>query len=410
MRRIVVVGASMAGLRAAQAARAAGFDGELVVVGDERHLPYTRPPLSKDLLAGRHTVDRCAFPCDALDAQWRLGVPATGLDRDRRRVILADGDTVPYDRLIVATGCRARPWPGVGGDLEGVHTLRTLNDALALRAALSRSPRVAIVGAGFIGCEVAATARARGLDVTLVDVAAYPMLPLGPELGARCADIHRAYGVDLRLRTGVGALLGRDRVEALELNDGSRVEADLVLVALGVRPNADWLAGTGLRLDPGLACDGTLTALGDPDVLGAGDVASWPHPLADGDQVRVEHWTVAAEHGQLAGRNVLVDPHERAVHDAPPYFWSDQHDVKIQAIGFPTRATRLEVLECSPDGERLVAAGVRDDRLVGVVAFNASRRLGWYRRRLGEPAPFEALRRAALADETALGAPAGVRT
>jgi 3-phenylpropionate/trans-cinnamate dioxygenase ferredoxin reductase subunit len=393
VRRLVVVGASLAGLRAAQAARAAGFDGDLIVVGEEPHLPYTRPPLSKELLAGVQTPDDCALPAQAIEAEWRLGTPATGLDRAARRLQLADGDAVPYDRLIVATGCRARPWPGVAA--EGMHTLRSVDDALRLKAAFATRPRVAIVGAGFIGCEVAATARKQGLDVTVVDIAPHPMLPLGPELGARCADMHRGHGVDLRLETGVASIDGG----TLTLTDGSRLEADVIVVALGAVPNTEWLCAPG-----GLACDATLTSLDDPDILGAGDAISWPHPLADGEPVRVEHWTTAAEHGQLAGRNALLDPGERAAHELPPYFWSDQYDVKIQAVGFPNRAERLEILESTPEGDRFVAAGARDGRLVGVVAFNAAKRLGWYRRQLPAAPAFDEIRSAVAADEKALGA------
>ncbi len=406
MRRVVIVGASLAGLRAAQAARAAGFDGDLVMVGDELHPPYTRPPLSKEVLAGEHSVDRVHLPTDTLDAQWRLGASATSLDRARRRVVLSDGDEVPYDRLIVATGSEARRWPGAGSELEGVHVLRKLDDGLALRAALEQRPKVAIVGAGFIGCEVAQTARKQGLDVTLIDIAPTPMLPLGPELGEWCAALHRDHGVDLRLETGVAALLGAGRVEAVELTDGSRVAADLVVVGLGALPNTEWLAGSGLQLNPGLECDASLTAVGDPDILGAGDIVSWPHPLADGDAIRIEHWTVAAEHGQLAGRNVLLTPGERKPYDAPPYFWSDQYDVKIQSLGLPGRAGRLEVLESTPDRSRFVYGGERDGRLVGVIAINAARRLGSYRMALADPPDFEDLRARLGADQKALGAPA----
>ena len=312
MRRVVIVGASLAGLRAAQAARAGGFDGDLVVVGEELHRPYTRPPLSKELLAGEHEAERVAAPVG--HASTRSGAwacPATRLDRARRRVVLADGDEVPYDRLILATGSRARRWPGPGGELEGVHVLRSLDDAIALRAALERRPRVVVVGAGFIGCEVAQTARKQGLDVTLIDIAPTPMLPLGPQLGEWCAALHRDHGVDVRLRTGVAALHGAGRVEAVELTDGTRVAADLVVVGMGAQPNTEWLADSGLQLTPGLECDATLTAVGDPDILGAGDIVSWPHPLAGGDAIRIEHWTVAAEQGQQAGRNVLLAP-ERA--------------------------------------------------------------------------------------------------
>ena len=407
--RLVIVGASLAGLRAAQAARKAGFDGELVMVGEERHLPYTRPPLSKELLAGEQDTERVHFPCDTLEAEWRLGVPAASLDRGRRRVVLADGDEVSYDRLIVATGSRPRRWPGAGGELDGVHVLRNLEDALALRAAFAGRPRVAIVGAGFIGCEVAQTARKAGLEVTLIDVAATPMLPLGPELGEWCAELHRENGVDLRLATGVTALVGgSDHVEGVELADGERVSADVVVIGLGAVPNTEWLASSGLRADPGLACDATLTAADDPDILGAGDIVAWPHPLADGDVVRIEHWTVAAEQGQLAGRNALAPADERKPYDTPPYFWSDQYDKKIQSIGFPGRADRLEQLESTPERSRMVYAGERDGRVVGVIAINAARRLGAYRMALEDPPAFEELRAKIAADPAALGAPSAV--
>ena len=319
---------------------------------------------------------------------------------------LSDGDEVPYDRLILATGSRARRWAGAGGELEGVHVLRNLDDGIALRAALEQRPRVAIVGAGFIGCEVAQTARKQGLDVTLIDIAPTPMLPLGPELGEWCAALHRDHGVDLRLGTGVAALHGAARVEAVELTDGSRVGADVVVVGLGALPNTEWLAGSGLQLNPGLECDATLTAVGDPDILGAGDIVSWPHPLADGDAIRIEHWTVAAEHGQLAGRNVLVPPDERKPYDQPPYFWSDQYDVKIQSLGLPGRAGRLELLEATADGSRLVYGAERDRRLVGVIAINAARRLGSYRLALADPPDFEDLRARLGTDQAALGVPA----
>ena len=407
MRRLVIVGASLAGLRAAQAARKAGFDGELVMVGEERHLPYTRPPLSKELLAGEHTVDRVQLPCDELGIEWRLGVPATRLDRGSRRVVLADGDEVAYDRLILATGSRPRRWPGPGAELDGVHVLRDLDDALAIRKAFDDRPHVVIVGAGFIGCEVAQTARKEGLEVTLIDIAATPMLPLGPELGAWCAELHRDHGVDLRLGTGVAGLIGDGHVEAVELADGERVSADIVVVGLGAVPNTEWLADSGLHLDPGLECDATLTAVGDPDVLGAGDIVEWPHPLADDEAIRIEHWTVAAEQGQLAGRNALIEPGERRAYVAPPYFWSDQYEVKIQSLGLPGRAEAVELLESTPDRSRLVYGAERDGRLVGVIAINAARRLGSYRMALEDPPVFEELRARVAADPSALGAPVG---
>jgi 3-phenylpropionate/trans-cinnamate dioxygenase ferredoxin reductase component len=407
MRRLVIVGASLAGLRAAQAARKAGFDGELVMVGEERHLPYTRPPLSKELLAGEHTVDRVQLPCDELGIDWRLGAAATHLDRARRTVVLADEHEVVYDRLILATGSRPRRWPGPGAELGGVHVLRDLDDALALRKALDDRPRVAIVGAGFIGCEVAQTARKEGLEVTLIDIAPTPMLPLGPELGAWCADLHRDNGVDVRLGTGVAGLIGETHVTGVELADGERVPADLVVVGLGAVPNTEWLADSGLTAQPGLACDATLTATGDPNILGAGDIVAWPHPLADGEAIRIEHWTVAAEQGQLAGRNALLEPGGRKAYVSPPYFWSDQYDVKIQSLGLPGRAEEVELLESTPDGSRRVYGGARDGRLVGIIAINAARRLGSYRMALEDPPAFDELRASVAADPASLGAPVG---
>jgi NADPH-dependent 2,4-dienoyl-CoA reductase/sulfur reductase-like enzyme len=398
MNRLVVVGASLAGLRAAQAARAAGFAGELVVIGDEPHLPYTRPPLSKELLCGLQTPEQCALPHGSLDVQWRLGAAAVSLDRASKTVHLADGDHVAYDRLVIATGCRARRWPGPA--LEGALTLRDLDDAVTLQARLEPGTRLLIIGAGFIGCEVAASARKRGVEVTIVDIAGQPMLPLGPELGARCARLHEDHGVDLRLGTGVAG----SRARRVELTDGTQLEADTVLLALGALPNTEWLGGSGVSLDPGVVCDATLPSVDDPDVLAAGDLVAWPHPLAGGERVRIEHWTTAAEHGQLAGRNALLEPAERKAHDAPPYFWSDQYEVKIQAVGFPNRAERIEILELSPEGERLVAVGASDGQLVGVVAFNAAKRLAWYRRQLaGGPVDIDHIREAVRADPGALG-------
>ena len=382
---LVIVGASLAGLRAAQAARRAGHDGGLVVIGAEDRLPYNRPPLSKELLHGSQTPERCAFPLGELDLEWRLGVPAVGLDRDEHTVVLADGTDISYRRLIVATGCRARRWPGAGAELAGVHTLRDLDDAVALRADLVPGRRLVIVGAGFIGCEVAASARGLGLDVTLVDIAAYPMVPLGPELGQRWLAMHEAHGVDLRLGVGIAALHGDARVAEVELSDGSRLDADVVLIALGSQLNQEWLEGTGLELNPAVVTDATLTSTVDPDVLAAGDIAACPVALADGQVTRIEHWTTAAEHGQLAGRNALLEPDERAEHTAVPYFWSDQYDIKIQALGCPSRGEHSELLEQSEDCERMVMARVRDGQVVGVVAIGAAKRLVWYRKQLTRP-------------------------
>ena len=388
---VVIVGASLAGLRAAQAVRKGGFEDELVVVGAEERGPYTRPPLSKELLAGDHEPEQCGFDHSVVEADWRFGQAATALDPERRRVTLASGDELEFGRLIVATGAAAREWSGPGAGLAGVHTLRGVDDALALRDAVGEGTRLVVVGAGFIGCEVAATASKRGARVTLLDVAPRPIAPVGVEVGTRCAELHTGRGVDVRMDCGIAGFTGDGRLDAVELSDGSMLEADVALVALGAVPNTGWLEGSGLTLERGgVLCDATLTAVGAPDVLCAGDVTSWPHPLAGGDVVRVEHWTNAAEQGAAAGRNALLEPPERAPYEAVPYFWTDQYDVKLQAAGFPALAEQVHVLE--DDGDRFVVVGERDGRAVSAVTWNAPRRLMLYRRALAGAPTVDELR------------------
>jgi 3-phenylpropionate/trans-cinnamate dioxygenase ferredoxin reductase subunit len=397
---LVIVGASLAGLRAAQAIRRAEYDGDVLVVGDEEHLPYTRPPLSKELLAGVQEPEQTALPGRDLDVDWRLGATAVDLDPSAHELTLGGGERLRYSKLLIATGARPRNWPGDPIGLGGVHTLRDLDDALALRAALTNgSPRLAVVGAGFIGCEVAATARKLGVEVTVVDIAPQPMPALGEEIGARCAELHRAHGVELRLGVGVDGFEGDGHLEAIRLADGTRVEADLAVVALGAIPNTDWLIESGLELQPGVVCDATLAARDAEDVFAAGDAAAWPHPMADGGTIRIEHWTNAAEQGAAAGRNMIG---ERKPYEAVPYFWSDQYDVKIQAVGLAARAERVEIIESAPDGERWVAAGIRDGRMVSAIGWNAMRRLAFYRGRLAEMPAIEDVRAAVAQDEKAL--------
>jgi 3-phenylpropionate/trans-cinnamate dioxygenase ferredoxin reductase component len=228
------------------------------------------------------------------------------------------------------------------------------------------------------------------------------MPALGVDLGARCAELHRAHGVRLRLGTAVDRFEGAGRLEAIRLRDGSRVEADVAVIALGAVPNTEWLATSGLALEPGVVCDATLRARGTGDVFCAGDAAAWPHPMAGDDVIRIEHWTTAAEQGTAAGRNLLAAAKDRLPYTAVPYFWSDQYDVKIQAVGLMARAERAEVLESAPDGSRFVAAGVRGGRVVAAVAFNAARRLAFYRRRLAAMPTIEDLTAEVAADEKAL--------
>jgi NADPH-dependent 2,4-dienoyl-CoA reductase/sulfur reductase-like enzyme len=242
--------------------------------------------------------------------------------------------------------------------------------------------------------------------VTVIEALDHPMLALGQMVGDRCAEMHRAHGVDLRLGTMVDGFEGNGRVAAIRLADGTRVEADVAVVALGAVPNTDWLIESGLELQPGVVCDETLAARDAEDVFVAGDAAAWPHPMADGGTIRIEHWTNAAEQGAAAGRNMLAAPGERQPYAAVPYFWTDQYDVKIQAVGLAARAERFEMLEASPEGDRWVAAGIRDGRLIAAIGWNAMRRLAFYRGQLAEMPPIDDVRAAAAGDEKGLGVPA----
>ena len=318
-RTVVVVGASLAGFRAAEELRHQGFDGRLVLVGDEPHRPYDRPPLSKQVLAGARPPEAADLPgTDDLDAEWVLGRRATALDVRGRRVTLDDGTAVAFDGCVVATGATPRRLPG-WPDAAGVHVLRTLDDCAALRADLAADPgRIVVVGAGFIGAEVAATARGLGVEVTLLEALPVPLVrALGEAMGAVCADLHRDHGVDLRLGTGVDGIAvdGDGRVAAVDLAGGGRVEAGVVVVGVGVRPNTDWLAGSGLEVGDGVVCDETCLAA--PGVVAAGDVARWPNRRFD-EVMRVEHWDNAQEQGGHAARTLLADQ-ERAGDTGTPF-------------------------------------------------------------------------------------------
>jgi NADPH-dependent 2,4-dienoyl-CoA reductase/sulfur reductase-like enzyme len=361
------------------------------------------------VLAGEETLESVSFPCDELDVTWRLGVRATGLDPQAKIVTLDGGETLAYDTAILATGCRARPWTGPGAELDGLFTLRHLDDALALQSALRHQPKLAIVGAGFIGAEVAASARKLGLDVTLIDIASLPVPALGPFVGERCAQMHRERGVDLRLGVGIQAFHsdGSGRVREVELADDTRIAAGVVVVALGAIPNTEWLEGSGLTLQPGVLCDDKLQAVGVDDVLCAGDVAAWPHELAGGEPVRIEHWTNAAEQGMLAGRNAVALPAERKPYTSVPMFWSDQYDVKMQAVGLPRLAENVVIVE--DDGERFVAIGERVGRVVAAYGWNAARRLPHYRRHIVQGATRDDVREAVKNDPKAFGPKLGPR-
>jgi NADPH-dependent 2,4-dienoyl-CoA reductase/sulfur reductase-like enzyme len=385
MERIVIVGAGLAGHRAAQSARREGFAGELIVVGDEVHPPYDRPPLSKQLLAGEIAAAETFYEQESLDVEWVLGAPATGLDLRRSLVALEDGEEVAYDAVVLATGRRAREWPGLP-ELEGFHTLRSLDDTRRLREVVTPGARAVIVGAGFIGCEVAATLRTLGLEeVTMVDVAPYPMPVLGPEVGRRAITLHERHGVQLRLGTSVASFDGQGGVESVTLATGERLEADFVLLALGSQPNTEWLIGSGLELDAGaVRVDEYCIATGTSNVAVAGDIALYPHAACPGELICVEHWSNARDMGALAARNLLAAPDVREPFAAVPTFWSDQYDVKLKSVGLLRLADRYEVVEDDPEKPRLVVEAYRGSRLVGAIVFNKNRAIIEYTRALQE--------------------------
>ncbi|MCU0274418.1 MAG: FAD-dependent oxidoreductase [Acidimicrobiales bacterium] len=400
---ITIVGASLAGIRAAEALRRDGYAGRITLVGDEPHPPYDRPPLSKQVLAGSWEPERTAlvtadkYPDLALDL--RTGVRATGLDLGSRELELDGAERLPFDGLLIATGARTRTIAGTEG-LAGVFTLRTLDDCLAIRAAFEASPRrVVVVGAGFIGAEVAATARGRGLEVTMVEALPVPLgRILGDAIGTVVADVHREQGVDLRVGVGVDAIEGDGRVERVRLSDGSVVEADVVVVGIGVIPNTEWLEGSGLTLDNGVVCDATCLAA--PGVTAAGDVARWPNARFDGELMRVEHWDNAIEQGAYAARRLLHPDDGSGVEPfAPvPWFWSDQYDRKIQLAGRCRPTDDFAVVTGSLEERRFAGLYGRDGRVVAVLGMNRPRHVMQLRALVESRAPFDEAVAAAQAE------------
>ncbi|BCL32067.1 NAD(P)/FAD-dependent oxidoreductase [Streptomyces aurantiacus] len=373
MRTVTVVGASLSGLYAARELRAQGFDGRLVIVGDEPHRPYDRPPLSKDFLTGRCGEDRLALS-DAeesaeLDAEWLLGSRARGLDLRDRTVLLNNGRTVSSDGVVIATGASARRLPGP--ERAGVHTLRTLDDARALRAELTTGPRrVVVIGGGFVGSETASSCAGLGHDVTIVEAAPLPLVPqLGPEMATLCAALHRRGGVDLVTGTGVAALRGTLTVTGVELSDGRLLPADVVIVGIGATPNTGWLAGSTLALHDGVLCDdGCVTAL--PQVVAVGDVARV-------GGTRAEHWTSATEQPRIAVRNLLVG-HTVETCRPLPYFWSDQYGARIQFAGrrLDTDTVRIAegtVTDGAPGEDGFLALYEREGRTAAVLSVDRPR-------------------------------------
>ncbi|KFE72082.1 FAD-dependent oxidoreductase [Hyalangium minutum] len=398
--RIVIVGASLAGLRAAVALRTEGFAGSLTLIGDEAYAPYDRPPLSKEILTGWVQAERTMLPLrDTLDADWRLGVRAVGLDLAGKQVLLANGQTVEFDRLLIATGTRARPWPNEAeASLEGVEVLRTLGDAAQLQRRFAAKPgRVLVIGAGFVGSEVASACRELGLPVTVVERGAAPLVGvLGGVLGAVAADLQRDHGVDLRCGVTVTKLEGdaSGRLRRAHLSDGSTLEVDIAVVALGAIRNVEWLRGSGLAATRwGVSCDTgcrafDINGLVTDDVFVAGDVARFPHPLCDYQFLSLEHWGNALAQGEIAGHNMISAETDRWPHLAMPTFWSAQFGTHIKAVGVPTFADQLVITQGSLAERRFVAVYGYRGRITAAVAFDQAKWLEFYQGLIDAAAPF----------------------
>ncbi|WP_193790003.1 NAD(P)/FAD-dependent oxidoreductase [Streptomonospora alba] len=392
IRDVAIAGAGMAGLHTAESLREAGFDGRITMIGEEEHRPYSRPPLSKEFLTGKGAPVGVALrdgpSFEALDLDVRLGRRAQRLRPRERAVELDDGSSVTADRLVVATGARARR-PDTA--LDGVHVLRTVEDAEAVRDAFTTAERVVVVGAGFIGAEVASSARAAGLDVVLVEAAATPLTRvIDPRVGGVFTELHRDQGVDVRLGVGVTGFEGRGRVERVRLSDGDAIETSLVVAGLGALPNTDWLEGSGVELAAetgGVLCDEYCrTAV--PGVYAAGDVAAWPHRRYGG-LVRLEHWTNAGEQAAATVANLLAGDGTGTPYTPVPYFWSDQYGMKIQLLGQAAPADTAEIVHGSAEDRKFVAFLGRAGMLVGVLGLRSTPKVMRYRRLLSEPTTWQ---------------------
>ncbi|MEV4400507.1 FAD-dependent oxidoreductase [Nonomuraea sp. NPDC049607] len=398
--RIVIVGASLAGLRAAETLREEGFTGSLTVVGDELRPPYDRPPLSKQVLLGQAAADATELPMRRdPDAHWRLGATATGLDPLGKRVMLADGDSLPFDRLLIATGTRARPWPNAEeAALDGVLTLRTWDDAGRLAERLAAGPqRVLVIGGGFTGSEIASACRERGLEVTVTERGPAPLVgALGGTLSKLAAGMQRAHGVDLRCGVTVTALRGdgNGRFTGADLSDGSHVAADVCVVALGAVRNVEWLKDAGLAAGPrGIACDGGCRAFDmygivTDDVFVAGDVSRFPHPLFEYQLLSLEHWGNAVAQAEVAAHNMVNPGPLRRPHLALPTFWSSQFGLNIKSVGVPTFSDQIVLAQGSLEARRLAVVYGYRGRVTAAVTVNMAKSLEYYQHLIETAAPF----------------------
>jgi NADPH-dependent 2,4-dienoyl-CoA reductase/sulfur reductase-like enzyme len=389
---LVVDGASLAGLRAVESARRSGFAGAITLVGAEPHLPYDRPPLSKAFLTADGGPSSTVLREEAvlrgeLGLELRLETTATGLDTEGR-VLATDRGELPFTSMVIATGASPRTLPGAE-HLTGVHVLRTLDDARAIRAALDSGARTVVVGAGFIGSEIAASARARGCEVTVVEALPTPLArPVGETMGQVLASLHERNGTTLRVGVGVDGLDGDSggAVSAVRLADGTTIDAELVVVGIGVTPNIGWLADSGLELGDGVECDETL-GTGVAGIYAAGDLVRWHNPTFN-TRMRLEHWTIAAEQGGVAGRNA-ADPATATAFETVPYFWSDWYGKRIQFVGIAADADEIKTVAGDVDGDTFVTLYRRGDRLGGALALEGRSQVMKYRGMLAAGASWD---------------------
>lgn len=386
--RIAVVGASLAGVRLIKALRRKGFSGDIVLIGEEDELPYDRPPLSKNFLIGDDPVAPRPLEPESFydDVELRLGTRATGLDPRTGAVQLADGSSVRADYVVIATGAGSRTLPAVP-DGDRVSRLRTVADARRIRAAMSEASSLLVVGGGFIGCEVAASARARGLSVTIVEPLSAPVVRgVGEFVGGLIADLHRERGVDFRLGVAVERVHESSQGLDVTLTDGSRLEAGFAVVGVGAIAATGWLDRSGLAIADGLLCDdrGRVDG-GAGHVWAAGDVAAW-RTGPQGQARRVEHWTNAAEQASVLATNLLDDT-STVRHDPVPYVWSDQYEHKIQILGGVRGDDQTTLLQGSFEERRFAVAYSRAGRLTGMVAFNLPREIAVKRSLVAESVP-----------------------
>ena len=396
---VLVVGASLAGWRAVETLRAEGFDGAISLIGDEQHLPYDRPPLSKQILAGTWPPEKAVLADNRRSDEHRvrevLGRRAVRLDAESRKVELDDGTILEGDGIVITTGARPRALPGTEdlGQRDGLFTLRTLDDSLALRAAVTAvdEARVVVIGAGFIGAEVASTCAALGCRVTVLEALDVPLRNvLGSQIGSHFASLHESHGVNLRTGVGIQAVrrvaggdVGGPGRLAVELSGGETFHADVVVVGIGVVPTTDWLADSGLTVDNGVVCDERLFAA--DGIVAAGDIARWQW-RRDGSEelIRIEHWQVAAEAGVAAARSLVAGRADAPAFEPVPYFWSDQYGIRLQVLGSPRGSDEVHIAEGSPEEGKFLALFGRADRLRGVMAIGKPRQLMGYRPLLAE--------------------------